>query len=110
MRSIVGGVGFFALSLAGCGGADGGDPSREEVACVDTATAVAEAAVRCGQAYQPNYDAFVQAAAGGDCGNIIQVRDEMTLRDVCIPSLQTVACGDLAAGRIDDSCRDQLLR
>src|SRR5262245_42159537 len=88
-----------------------GGPAK---ACTDTADAVAKAAVRCSNgnqaAYKPNYDQFVQAGAGGDCNNITSVRDEASLRGTCIPSFDTVPCADLQAGKIDASCKSQLIR
>jgi hypothetical protein len=75
---------------------------------MDLATAVARAAARCGQSYTANYTAFVQAAANGDCSNILQVRDSASLYRTCIPSFNTISCSDLSAGNIDPTCRAQL--
>jgi len=71
------------------------------------AVAVSKAAERCGQDYDANYKAFGTAAGG--CPNIIQVRDESELRGTCIPAFATIACSDLVAGRLDPSCKGQLL-
>jgi hypothetical protein len=88
----------------------GGDPSHEAQLCLDIADAVAQAAERCGQSYEENFEAFIDSAAGGDCDKVDQVRDEDALVNVCIPSLETISCEYLLAGEIDDSCRSQLLR
>jgi hypothetical protein len=100
----------FFLVLASCIGACSSSSSssltqtREAQACLDAADVVARAAQRCGQDYKANYDAFVQSAANGNCANIIKVRDETSLRQACFPSLVTVSCEDLKAGRLDASC------
>jgi hypothetical protein len=101
---------FFVFSVAACGGSsatgDGSGSSTPQKACTDTADGVAKAAQRCGQDYQTNYDAFVQALGG--CDNVIAVRDEGSLRGTCLPSLQAISCADLLAGNLDASCRQQL--
>lgn len=98
------------LVTSGCGD-DGGSGAKSPAAqaCEDTADAVAKAAERCGGSYQANYDAFVQAAVGGNCNNTVSVRDRAALYDTCIPSFATISCADLTAGNIDATCRDQLL-
>lgn len=93
---------IFVFSLAACGG----EPSAAERACLDVADAIGKAAQRCGQDYQTNYDAF-EGQLGG-CDNAAGVRDEAALRTTCLPSLATVACPDLMAGMIDESCRAQI--
>ena len=69
---------------------------------------LAKAAMRCGMDYQKNYDAFIQVAAKGNCSNILAVRDEAALRATCLPSFATISCADLAAGKIDATCKAQL--
>ena len=92
-------------------GSGGGAPATgPEKACLDTVEGIARAAERCGQNYQANYDAGLKGAAGGDCKKIIGIRDEAALRQTCLPSLQTVPCPDLLAGKIDASCGKQLQR
>lgn len=87
----------------------GAKPAKAPVqACLDLADAVAKAAQRCGQDYQANYTAFVQNAANGNCTNIVAVRDEASLRAVCLPKFATITCADLLAGKIDASCVGQL--
>jgi hypothetical protein len=93
---------ILLFSLVACGG----DPSPAEQACLDVADAIGKAAQRCGQDYQANFDAF-ETQLGG-CDNAAGVRDEATLRSTCLPSLGTVTCADITAGRIDDSCRAQI--
>jgi hypothetical protein len=97
----------FVASLWGCGGDDDGGTTQAEQACLDTAEAVANAAVRCGQDYQTNYDAFVQAVGG--CSHIVAIRDIDALYGTCLPSFETTPCSDLIAGNVDPSCRNQLL-
>jgi len=108
MRSI------FVLSLlvaAACssttsnGGSTATGPQK---ACEDTAAAVAKAAQRCGADYQMSYDQFTNAIGG--CANIVQVRDEASLRSTCIPSLSTISCTDFMNGNLDASCKSQLLK
>lgn len=77
-------------------------------ACVDTAKAIARAGQRCGADYDQTYQDFVDSAAGGDCTNVKQIRDEQELRNQCIVSLELASCQDLGDGKIDDSCKDQL--
>jgi hypothetical protein len=77
-------------------------------ACEDMADAVAKAAVRCGQTYQANYDAFTNQVGG--CANIKSVRDESGLRNTCMPSLGTISCEDLRAAKLDETCKAQLLK
>lgn len=99
---------------SGTSGTNSTPQSGAAKACVDTADAVAKAAVRCSNgnqaAYQPNYDQFVKDAANGDCNNIVSVRDETALRNTCLPSFATVQCADLQAGNIDATCKAQLVR
>ncbi len=78
------------------------------MACLDVATAVGDAAMRCGQDAKANRDAFVNAVGG--CESVKMVRDEGSLRMTCIPSLMTISCDDLIAGNLDDSCKGQLLK
>jgi hypothetical protein len=102
---------LLLISLAACSSSTpGSSRSPSEQACIDTADAVAKAAQRCGQDYKRNYDEFIRVAAAGNCANIVQVRDEASLRSTCLPSMTTIACEDLSAGKIDDACKGQLLR
>jgi len=88
----------------GCG------TSPEEQACLDVADAVADAAGRCGFDVDANRRSFINAVAGGDCGNITRVRDSDELYMTCIPSIEAISCPDLTAGNLDASCLSQLLR
>lgn len=96
-----------ASTDTGSGGGSGASPLQ---ACLDMVEALAKAAERCGQPYQQSYDEAVQAIANGDCKNIIQVRDEASLRSTCIPSLAQVTCSQLQTGMLDASCKSQLFR
>jgi hypothetical protein len=99
--------GLVGILLTACGD-DGVSDSVQ--ACRDLADVVARAVLRCASgSYQATYDAFVDAAANGDCENIIALRDRATLYDECIPSLDVIACTDLTAGNLDASCKGQLL-
>jgi hypothetical protein len=96
-----------ACSSTATGTGTGAGPQK---ACLDTCEAIARAAERCGGDYKTNYDAAVKSAANGDCKNVTSIRDEASLRSTCIPSLQTVLCADLAAGKLSSTCASQLLR
>lgn len=98
------------LCLGACDDDDDGDGDAEQ-ACLDVADAIADAAVRCGAGtYETNYDGFIDIAACGDCGNIVDLRDRGDLYAACIPSFGTISCEDLTGGNLDASCNDQLLR
>jgi hypothetical protein len=103
------------VCVGGCGGSGGGGDDDSggdsEQACLDMADAVADAAVRCAAGtYQENYDALVEAAACGDCGNIVSLRDRSDLYAECIPSFETISCDELTGGNLDASCAEQLQR
>jgi hypothetical protein len=98
---------LIACSSSTGSGSSSGSASAAQ-ACADTADAVAKAFQRCGQDYQASYDGFVKAATGGTCSNVVSIRDEASLRETCIPSLNNASCADLNAGKLDDSCRGQL--
>ena len=90
----------------------GGSTGNEEAAqaCEDLAVALASSAARCGFDYQVNHDAFVKGAAGGDCHNIVMVRDADSLYDSCIPFLSNLTCEQLNETNVEfpDSCIEQL--
>ncbi len=92
------------------GASCGDDPSGPEAeACFALAHAAAQAAERCGEDYQQNYDAFIHTATGGgDCGDVRSVRDSDALYNECIPSLHTIECSDLYSANLDSSCYSQL--
>ena len=74
--------------VSGCSGGSSSDSGEGTTtgpvqACLDTADVFAKAVARCGGNYQANYDAFIESAAVGSCNNIIQVRDETSLRGDC---------------------------
>ncbi len=103
----------YLLITAGCGsGNDGKGGGPEAKACNDAADAIASTAERCGDDPQANRKAFVDVAAGGDCDNIVQVRDATALYDVCIPFLQNMTCEQWQniATTLPPECESQLLR
>lgn len=100
-------LGAVCLCAAACSDSSG-IPAAES-ACLDTADAVAKAAQRCGMDYKATYDGFVISAANGSCSNVVSVRDEAALRNVCLPSIAAESCSDLFAGTLDPSCQGQLL-
>ena len=95
--------------VSGCGSSAEDEAAQ---ACEDMADALVGSAVSCGFAYQPNYDAFVANAAGGDCDNIIKVRDKAALYDECIPFLSKLTCTQVNDSNLQlpDACRAQLER
>lgn len=87
------------------------EPETPPQACRDLADTVAtQAAAECGDDYDTVYDQFVDAAAGGDCSNIVGIRDRGELYDDCIPRLESSTCDDLQMGNLPASCNAQLLR
>jgi hypothetical protein len=96
--------------LVACSSSSTGSPAGDapEKACLDTCEAFARARERCGGDYKSSYDAMLASVANGDCKNIVSVRDEATLRGVCLPAVQTIACPDLTNGKLDPSCSQQL--
>jgi hypothetical protein len=102
-----------AATLAACAIALPSSSSKSagtsEQACEDMADAVAKADVRCSLGtYAARFKAFVDAAAAGDCKNIVKVRDTEALYDTCFPTLQTINCLELSNGNLDASCKQQL--
>lgn len=98
-----------AGSSADASGGDGGQMTvNPRDACVDTANAVAFAAQRCGELFADAFQAFVQAAAGGDCKNVKSIRDANALYTQCIPWIQKAKCADLQSGNLPDTCLSQL--
>ena len=110
MRVTLLAAGFAVVAVA-CSSSTGGGTTAPQQACLDLADAVAKAAVRCNLGdYQSNYNAFIQAAANGNCANITSVRDMTSLRGTCIPSFGTISCAALQAAMLDPSCSQQLIR
>ena len=97
----------LAALLPACGSA-----SEAEQACEDLADALADGAQRCGFDYDANYDAVVEVAAGGDCGNIKQIRDKASFYDDCIPFVRKLTCEQLhdSSLQLPASCNAQLVR
>lgn len=100
---------ILVMMLAvGCGSSSDSMPSPPQ-ACRDTAKAVAQYGQRCGQDYTANYNAFVNAAANGDCNNIVSIRDEHQLYNDCIPAFKTLACPTATSTpALPPSCAAQL--
>jgi len=100
------------LFAAGCSSWNTGSSADQsgELACLDTCEAIARASERCGLEYKRSYDAILKAVANGDCKNVLTVRDELSLRQTCLPSLSTEVCTKVVAGDHDPSCSRQLQR
>jgi len=102
-----------ASSSGGSSGsaADGGEAGTTTagLACLDTATAFATAAKRCGGDYEAERAAFIRDLANGDC-NSVSIRNESELRTQCIPSFRTISCADLTNQRFAPSCAEQIIR
>lgn len=99
---------LVALVLFACSSDDESQTASEK-ACHDTADRVAKRAVDCNMGSYADVKASFESAVGG-CDNIVSVRDETELREVCFPALDTISCSDLEAGVLDASCKEQLLR
>ncbi len=127
---------FAALSCASAGCSDGGgnpgpahtgDPGNDHSGdsgnpgsskgpsttqdCLDVEKAVTDAATRCGftpAEVQELDSAFLQKI-NGSCTNVVDIRDESSLRTQCIPSFQTMTCNTFTSGTWDPSCKGQLL-
>lgn len=105
--------GLTALAaVAGCSSWDTGSPAGDEgeKACIDTVEAQARAAERCGDDYLASRDLFLRRDANGDCKNIRSVRDEVSLRNTCLPFFASVTCEDRTSGKSDPTCARQLQR
>jgi hypothetical protein len=78
-------------------------------ACLDTASAFATAAQRCGGDYDAERAAFIRDLANGDC-DAVSIRNETELRSGCIPSFARISCSDLMQQRFAPSCAEQIIR
>lgn len=78
-------------------------------ACLDTATAYATAAQRCGGNFDIERTAFIRDLANGDCDSVT-IRNETELRTQCIPSFDRISCADLTQQRFPPSCAEQIIR
>lgn len=88
------------------------DSTDPVAACNDIADAVAAAAQRCGDDYQQARDQFLADAVGGDCANVVEVRNASTLYDDCIPWWDNLTCPEydsLTTADVPASCQNQLL-
>lgn len=104
-------IAVLGALLPGCSSTSSGGKTGPEKACEDVADAFASAARRCGLDYKVNYDAFVANAAQGSCSNVVQIRDEPSLRSSCLPFIQGLTCDQLNDPNLTlpDSCSQQLL-
>ncbi len=102
----------LATALFACGSYNtgSGNDDAPEQACLDVIDAFSRAAERCGADYATVHDALVKRDANGDCKNVRSIRDEAALRGTCIPFVMSQSCVDLAAGKLDPSCAEQLQR
>lgn len=87
-----------------------GTEDDAERACAATIEAYARASERCGADYKTSYDALLSENAAGDCKNVRTIRDEPSLRETCIPFVESLTCKELADGKTDPSCSRQLQR
>jgi hypothetical protein len=112
----------IVIASAGCSSWDTGTTNdrRPELACLDTCEGFARAAERCKLEYKRAYDDILKVVSNGDCKNISGVRDEASLRKVCIPSLTTETCNRIEeaaaafamgnGAELDPTCSTQLQR
>lgn len=97
---------FVLNALSACG------QRAEEAACIDTVGVLADVLQRCG-AVQPRslledeVEDSVTMSMG--CGRVVEIRDEVELREVCFPALDAADCADVMAGTLDPSCRAQIV-
>jgi hypothetical protein len=124
---------FTAFALLGCLPTDGGGTSSSSggasgssgsgdagssgdaghtsagKACLDTATAYATAAKRCGGDYDAERAAFIRDLANGDC-DAVSIRNETELRSGCIPAFASISCFDLKQQQFPPACAEQIIR
>jgi hypothetical protein len=93
----------------GDGGSSDAGHTAAGKACLDTATAFATAAKRCGGDYDAERAAFIRDLANGDC-DAVSIRNETELRSGCIPSFARISCSDLMQQRFAPSCAEQIIR
>jgi hypothetical protein len=86
-------------------------PTVPRDVCVDMANIVAmNLQQKCRALFADEFQAFVNAAAGGDCRNIKNVRDINALYGDCVPWIQRAQCTQLRdTSAFPDSCKGQLL-
>ena len=107
---IVVGVLFLLGSLlAACGDYEPRTP--EEQACWDLASAFGEACSRCELADYSQCSDVILQAVGGDCANVVEVRDLDVFYDECLPWFRSIDCDEMASEsfELDASCQSQLL-
>jgi hypothetical protein len=83
-----------------------GDRIEPAKACDDLLDAFSTRAFVCGMGdvtvVRAQFDAIF------DCSSVVSIRDEDELYYDCIPDVDGLACDELQAGRLPESCRDQL--
>lgn len=101
------------------GADDGASPGTDtpalqtdpEQACLDYVAVVGQTAARCGLDADAAMNTVEEAAAGGSCSNVSQLRDGAAFYRECFTWLGKAGCADVADGRkLPDACRNQLLR
>lgn len=103
---------LVATSILVLGTASACGQRAEEAACIDTVDVLADVFQRCG-AVEPRtlleeeIEESVTMSMG--CGRVVEIRDEVELREVCFPALRTADCADVTAGTLDPSCRAQIV-
>ncbi len=97
-----------ALVTAGCKSGRTGP----QAACDEAVDLLADAIQRCDPSATDRaaLEAEIENSStmNQGCGRVVSLRDENELRNVCFPSIRSVSCTDLAAGRLDAACSRQL--
>ena len=94
---------LVAIMVSGCGE---DVPRTPEGACLHVADAMGRGCNRCFGTYAECYNSVIDSV-GGDCANVVEIRDMDALYDECIPWLDFVDCLDFYG--YQSSCRDQLI-
>lgn len=99
-----------AIFLAtACGSAEG-DNAAARQACDDLATHVADAYQRCGHSADEGRAVVVKGVVCGSCSNVVDVRDEASLRSGCFAAVDGASCAVLldATTPTPAACHEQL--
>jgi hypothetical protein len=92
---------FAVAAGVGCG------PSDEDV-CNDLIDALSNKIERCKFGTEEEVRVAL-AKQYGSCADVRGIRDRDAIYDRCVPALDSMPCSDLQAGRLDESCQNQLL-
>ena len=97
-----------AVMVSGCG-EDG--PRTPEGACVDLVNAFGGLCVRCDIGSFEECRSSLLDVVGGDCANVIDIRDMDEFYEECIPWFNFLSCEEVQSEgfALDPSCRGQLL-